>query len=148
MESLPIKDLAAIIGTAAAGLYFYYKVISGGMAVNMSVSLASERRSDGEDNDFISVIAVLKKGDHGSVSIYDLQAKIVSLGCEPIYKKFSGISRQDWDDNHNINWGAIRRGSGHTNNPYIRITPGEQLQFALLNRNTRDWHRTLYLIHR
>lgn len=130
MELLPLKDIAAVIGMLAAGLFFYYKVMSGGQSVNMSLSIAPERTDLNETQDQLVMTLVLNKGEHGSLTIYDMQARITSQEKEPIIAKFVGLGRQDWDASKKIQWAKLREGKGYTDNPNIRITPGEILQFV------------------
>ena len=93
-----------------------------------SITPARTRLNDTQDQ--LVTTLVLNKGEHGSLSIYDMQARITSQGKELTIAKFVGPGRPDWDASKKIKWTKLREGKGYTDNPNIRITPGECLQFV------------------
>ena len=115
--------------TGAAG-FFLYKAVSGYLISNLTLSLTCKRqRSHQQETDFLAIMATIKKGDRGAVSLHDARAT-VSYGTpvQELSKEFAGTSRVSFTDKRY----GIRRISHEPSKKtaLLNLPPGEETQFS------------------
>ena len=84
------KNCVEITAYIAALVFFVYKVYSGYLVVDMSISLDCERRrKPATDNkDYLGISVALKKGERGGVELHDAQALITSCNTAQVLGPF------------------------------------------------------------
>ena len=137
MINITLTDAIAIISTIGASLFFFYKIMSGALAVNMSVKVKAKRQANDKITDYLVIEVKLEKGEFGSLLLYDIGAKVAALNSESKYISFVGIERQSWEKSK-IVWDTVKDGKGYTSNPNIRITPTEKLSFSVITTTPND----------
>jgi hypothetical protein len=125
-----VKLWAEAAAYAGAAGFFLYKAFSGYLISNLTLSLTCQREhSKQQGTDFLVVMATIKKGDRGAVSLHDSRAA-VSYG-EPIReysKELSGTNRLSFASKRD----GIRRLSDKSSKktPLLNLPPGEETQFS------------------
>ncbi len=116
-----LKTLFEIGAFICAAWFFIYKFNSGYHNVNLSLELKGERKEYDSEKDILILNLELKKGESGSLTIYDISAKINEE--KEIYT-FIGIKRQSFKG-QKINWEKIS-----TSVPNINLSASETTSFS------------------
>lgn len=123
------KSLAAL----TAGIFFLWKYRHGYHIIGLKVSTKLERTEISENDDVIIVTTVLKKGDTGSLSLHDMQARF-SWDSHSNCIQFVGIKRLSYATETSpaaensrtvIDWSNIS-----TSAPFLNLAPGDEVEFA------------------
>jgi hypothetical protein len=124
-----IKNCGEGVGFIGAGLFFFYKFISGYLLINMSISVEFKRRNlSVGDEEMLVITTKLKKGDQGAVLLHDAQAR-VSYSDKSFIVPFSDIERLSFSHQSNPSRQAIAW-SRSKKAPFIRMSPGEETEFS------------------
>jgi len=130
---LEIVDLVlAALAFAAAALFFAFKALSGYLISNLSLALTSHRQPTADAaKDYVTVVAHLKKGDRGAVTLHDAVATLycgaLEPALEPMVKRFPAVGRLGTVD---VNGRLEVRQSTSTVIPLLSLPPGEETQFS------------------
>jgi hypothetical protein len=127
------ESIAKIVGFFSAAAFFIYKAVSGYLITNLSVKLKCNREhSNITGMDYLIVTAALAKGERGSVSIHDGQARLRYDGGTTQPTPLIGMERLSYQtvklknqEMKQIDWDKRSESS-----PFIRLSPGEKAEFA------------------
>ncbi|GAX59112.1 threonine synthase [Candidatus Scalindua japonica] len=133
MKTEYMKDIVQIFALFSAGGFFLYKLVTGYLITNLSISLECFRspgKPDSEKDTLVTIVK-FKKGDRGSLELHDAQVKY-DMGEDTIEVPLLGLDRRSFlsetickKDRKLINWGARSKSS-----PFIRLSPGEETEFS------------------
>ena len=132
MNILETKPYVELFAYLAAGIFFLYKLLTGYLMTNLSVSISCSRQcANRNGKDHLTVTASLSKGERGSVNLHDAQVKVKWNGDENA-ESLIGADRRSLktevvgESNRKVvNW--AKRSAKQ---PFLRLTAGESCQFA------------------
>jgi hypothetical protein len=94
MIILEIKPYVELFAYLAAGGFFLYKLLTGYLMTNLSVSISCVRQCTNKNGkDHLIVTVDLSKGDRGSLNLHDAQVKVRWQGDEDA-KSLIGTNRR------------------------------------------------------
>ena len=124
------KDIAEAVALACAAGYFLFKAYTGYFRVNLSLSLECSRHAAHSSNDTLVVRAILTKGTNGSLTLHDVQARVI-YGEATSLLVFRGIERSSYDSVTSpfprkvIAWSRVSAQS-----PMLKLVPEEVTELA------------------
>jgi hypothetical protein len=132
MNILEAKPYVELFAYVAAGGFFLYKLLTGYLMTNLSVSLSCSRQcAKRNGKDHLIVRVNLSKGERGSVNLHDAQVK-VKWNSDAEAKPLIGTDRRSLktelvgkSERRVVDWTKQS-----ASQPFLRLTAGESCQFA------------------
>ena len=125
-----LKTIAEILAYLSAAGFFFWKVKSGFLTTNMSISLKTNRSSAGDSTDFLAVAVTLKKGGTGTVAIHDARVRLIQGNSETELELigFRRLTvRKGEQSRRRITFSALS-----THAPFLFLSPDEETTFSAL----------------
>jgi hypothetical protein len=126
-----------ILAYLLAFFFFLYKSYEGYLTTNLSLSLQCKRcavPTGGEksDQDYLAVIATIKKGENGLLKLLQAELQITAPSFKAPCREILDVRRVDYDrskvlkgDKDAIHWTQAKEGW-----PFLQFPPGDGSQFA------------------
>jgi hypothetical protein len=124
----PSKRLNSCLSAAA---FFAYKVITGYLIVNVSVSAKTQRGRGTDTMDYLAIAATLKKGSHGSLELHDARTQVSWTGGSQ-ERELIGIERLSFRTEQGHRRKRVVFASGSEAAPFLRLTTEEEATFSTL----------------
>jgi hypothetical protein len=122
------KDLATLLAAIGALFYFWYKIFSGWMLLNLSSSISIERESILEQDDHFVVNVTLVKGKVDSVRLLSAEIHVIGIDpvqATPILRILKGLRRIPVNESNKVNWDEE-----DASNEYLNVSTEESLQLS------------------
>ena len=130
------KELAEFLALVSAAVFFLYKAYTGYFRVNLSLSLACQRRpNNGKADDTLVLSLRMKKGVNGSLTLHDVAAR-VSDGQSTRIIHFVGIARSGMRLPEGPNGRATIDWSQPAKSPFLKLIPDEEVECNPLTART------------
>jgi hypothetical protein len=132
-----IAQFAALLGAA---LFFGYKALTGYLRINLSLSIECQRqKNQTKGTDTLAIVVHLKKGENGSLTLHDAQARI-KYGEQIDLRSFGGLERSSANT---MNFGEGQRktldwSSLDNSSPLLKLIPGEEVQLSIIHEVPTD----------
>jgi hypothetical protein len=127
-----IKTVAEIIAFVSGAWFFFWKLRSGYLIVNLRVSIGSERSYASAETDHLAVSAKLTKGAIGTLILHDARVRVSYPGGW-IVRELVGYERLTFrDDPHERTRSRVVFGHRSLAAPYLFLTPDEEVTFSAL----------------
>jgi len=128
------KQLIEGIAFACAAGFFIYKAFSGYLISNLTLAVECDRRrSKDDDSDYLSVTALIKKGERGAVTLHDAEATLLVTSTKDKFpKKLEGIQRLSSEESKTGIFKLLSQNA--TKTPLLNLPPGEETQFSTFFR--------------
>lgn len=130
MNALDAKDWSEAFAWICAGGFFLYKMLSGYLISNLTLSLACDRKTADVGADFLVVRATLKKGDRGAVALHDVIAEVSPAAPGEDQAKPLAATRRLSSAPSDMKGilKIVNSPSGKT--PLLNLPPGEETTFS------------------
>ena len=133
-----LKVWAEAIAYGSGGLFLIYKILSGYFVTDLSVKVACERFSRGQDEEELAVTVSLKKGEKGTVRIDDVRFRLVDqAGTQVSEHPMRGIDRLSFTTS-DLGRMCIAFNRTPEQAAWLNLPPGDETQFAGLCRIPAD----------
>jgi len=124
-----VAELAAYVGAAA---FFWWKLRSGYLIVNASISIDVARSPCTSDTDLLAVSVKLTKGSIGTLVLHDARIR-VSHGSSQEEREVLGYERLKFRmDEREPQRSRVTFGHRSAAAPYLFLTPEEEATFSAL----------------
>ena len=128
------KIVAEICGIVGVGLFFAWRFATGWLDVNTDLEITSTRIHANSQQDFLSVIVGLNRGDYGSITLGDAQLRVSYFdrdGAPPTALPLFSTDRLA-SPGGKLDW--LQREKNHP----LRLHAHEKSQFAAVLKVPRD----------
>jgi hypothetical protein len=122
------KLIFEALAFAGAAAFFGYKALSGYLISNLTLTLTSDRQAVSKSGqDYVTIVAQLKKGDRGAVTLHDALATLHLGNGKAIRKRFPAARRLS---SLKVNGRLQTLESRASRFPMLNLPPGEETHFA------------------
>lgn len=128
-----IETYLKIATIIAGGLFFTWKLVTGWLIINLKLSVALDRETIDNGENYLAIVINLEKGSNDSVWLKDITAKVRTENQEIKIVRFDNELRWLLAEEEKINWNEV-----HPKGKRLMLSPGETLQissFAVVPRN-------------
>jgi len=125
-----VKNWVEAFAWSCAGVFFVYKAFSGYLITNLSLSVTCHRERSGQvaGTDYLVVVANVKKGDRGAVSLHEVRADVSPVADEKTHKPLAATGRLT-SYIHDDGVFQLKK-SRASKTPLLNLPPGEETMFA------------------
>ena len=125
-----LSDFLQTLGLLAASLFFTYKLFTGWLIINMSISIQTTRQKVSAGDDLLVVTVNLNKGSTDTLWLTAVECQVLPIGkphprgSMPKRKSLLGKRPRYQTTQSTVHWHRPRSNRGLT------LSPGEQTSFA------------------
>jgi hypothetical protein len=126
------KVWAETIAYGSGGVFLIYKMLSGYFITDVALRPSCRRKCTTTGFDYLSVTAILKKGERGTIVLHDAQVRITDAATGSVLDQqaMMGIDRLSFTTDRagrsRINFGSQSKTS------CLNLPPGDETQFTAL----------------
>jgi len=124
-----LKVWAEFIAYGSGGVFLIYKIVSGYFITDLSLRITCERFPLDNESDNLSVAAMVRKGDKGTVRIHDCKIRVTDMAGQVLdEKRMCGTDRLSFnmDKTGRMSITFARTSKKHG----LSLPPGDETQFA------------------